>query len=250
MNKSHDIFEVLVVRLKEYMAKTGADTSVVGVSGGIDSALVLAIAARALGPARVSAIFMPSTVTPQQDRIDAQAACTFANVTLIETDIMPIVSAVYAAASWKLNELAQQNASARARMLMLYAFANSHDARVLGTGNRSELLVGYFTKYGDGGVDVLPIGGLYKTQVQALARAIGIPQSILTKAPSARLIPGQTDEAELGMTYEKLDEILEALVQDNTALLATYNKATVARVRSLIDTSEHKRLLPYIIPHE
>jgi NAD+ synthase len=128
-------------------------------------------------------------------------------------------------------------------MITLYYFANNLNYLVAGTGNKSEALVGYFTKYGDGGVDILPLGGLLKTEVRELARELDIPEKIIDKTPSAGLWQGQTDEAELGITYQDLDKTLQALESGKTSALPP---KLVAKVKNLIAISEHKRRPPPI----
>lgn len=141
------------------------------------------------------------------------------------------------------NNLAYANLKPRLRMLALYYFANNFNYLVCGTGNKSELRVGYFTKYGDGGVDILPIGNLLKKQVKALARELKIPGQIIAKPPTAGLWPGQTDEGEMGLLYSELDDILERLESNNKHILS---RKKVGKVKEMINRSEHKRNLPKI----
>ncbi|PIT86723.1 MAG: NAD(+) synthase, partial [Candidatus Magasanikbacteria bacterium CG10_big_fil_rev_8_21_14_0_10_43_6] len=158
--------------------------------------------------------------------------------------IDPIVSTFTGAAPFFDMPLAVGNMKARVRMTLLYAKANQIGGLVLGTGNKTELLLGYFTKYGDAGVDVLPIASLYKHEVRALAKEMGVPQSILDAAPTAGLWAGQTDEQELGMTYHDADAILHALEKD--APLEEFDEETIAQVEARMHNSEHKRYLPPI----
>jgi NAD+ synthase len=134
--------------------------------------------------------------------------------------------------------LALANIKPRLRMTTLYYLANRYNGLVVGTGNKTELSIGYFTKYGDGGVDILPLGDLDKTTVRALARQLGVPEPVITKAPSAGLWEGQTDEGEIGITYEELDRALAAIAAGESDSLAP---RTVERVASLAAASEHKR---------
>ncbi|MCK4307002.1 NAD(+) synthase, partial [candidate division WOR-3 bacterium] len=131
------------------------------------------------------------------------------------------------------------NLKPRLRMLILYYFANKLNYLVAGTGNKSELTVGYFTKYGDGGVDILPLGGLLKTQVIELAKELKIPQKIIEKVPSADLWKGQTDEGELGISYAELDKIILAIESGNSE---TTDPMVLNKLRNLMQVSEHKRL--------
>ena len=131
-------------------------------------------------------------------------------------------------------------------MTLLYGKANAIDGLAIGTGNKSELQIGYFTKYGDGGVDLLPIGDLYKYQVYELAKELGVPESIISKAPSAGLFAGQTDEDELGLSYKELDAILEAIEKNSD--LSKFDPGTVQHVQQLKAAAQHKLELPPIAP--
>jgi NAD+ synthase len=130
------------------------------------------------------------------------------------------------------------NIKPRLRMITLYAFASKYKYLVCGTGNKSELLTGYFTKYGDGGVDILPLGGLLKTQVIELAKELKIPDVIISRPPTAGLWQGQTDESELGLTYAELDRIITAIEKNE---FSGFDMRLVDRVRNMIMKSEHKR---------
>jgi NAD+ synthase len=134
--------------------------------------------------------------------------------------------------------VAVANLKPRLRMAVLYYFANSRNYLVAGTGNRSEIKCGYFTKYGDGGVDILPLGDLLKAQVRELARELGIPEEVIAKPPSAGLWEGQTDEGEMGVTYDELDRVLLALESGNTDQC---DQRALARVKTMIAVSQHKR---------
>jgi len=145
------------------------------------------------------------------------------------------------------NHLASGNLKARTRMCTLYYHANLMNRMVIGTGNRTELLLGYFTKYGDGGVDIEPIGGLYKTQVRGLSRHMKVPSHILDKTPTAGLWPGQTDEKELGVTYEEADRILSMLIDekmDGALVSKAFPRDHVDRLVARLHANEHKRVPP------
>jgi len=226
--------------IKTQVKETKAEGVVVGLSGGIDSSVVAALSKKAIGD-RVLGLIMPC----QTDSIDEKHAFLVASCFKIKTERIALDS-IYE----KLleifpsgNKLALSNLKPRLRMLTLYYFANSLNYLVAGTGNKSEIMVGYFTKYGDGGVDILPLGGLLKSEVRQLAKELQIPEEIINKVPSAGLWPGQTDEGELGITYEDLDKILDALESNNPIDL---QPKLVEKVKRLIDTSKHKRILPPI----
>ena len=144
--------------------------------------------------------------------------------------------------------LERGNISARCRMIVLYNLAKKRDSIVMGTSNQSEMMMGYFTKFGDGACDVTPLANLYKTEVRQLARLIGIPEEIISKPPSAGLWEGQTDESEMGITYSDLDQILYDLEQDRSdAQIAAdtgLEKSRVAEIRRQVESMEHKRLPP------
>jgi len=222
--------------------EAGARGVVVGLSGGVDSAVVLALSQRAVGSS-VLGVIMPCG----NSDADAQDALLVAGTLSAGTITVPLDKAyrVLTEAVPDATRTACGNLKARLRMAILYAHANSLNYIVAGTGNRCELAVGYFTKYGDGGVDILPIGGLVKSEVRQLARHLGIPPRIINRTPTAGLWPGQTDEGELGITYDVLDEIVEAL--DNERQPRAPADA-LARVKALMTTSEHKRALPPICP--
>ena len=215
----------------------GAEGVVIGLSGGVDSSTVAALCVRALGKEKVIGLILPERgVSKLQDVQDAEE---LARQLRIKTHIHPLNDIldvfVRTVPFVDSNKSALGNVKARIRMMLLYCYANACNYRVAGTGNKSELHVGYFTKYGDGGVDFLPIGDLTKTEVRELARHLGIPHSIVDKTPTAGLWRGQTDESEMGLTYEQLDKIICGMKMSPTAL---------RRVRELHGTSAHKRVLP------
>ena len=230
----------LVKATKEFV-EPKADGVVIGLSGGIDSSVVAALCVKALGKDNVFGVYMPCD-SNSQDRADAELI-----VDSIDFDCRAVeldntmhytVLQTENALCFHTNKLTQGNIKARLRMTILYAIASEKNYLVVGTGNKSEILTGYFTKYGDGGVDFEPIGAYYKTEVFALATALNMPQQIIDKKPSAGLWDGQTDEEDLGMTYEELDNIL------------TWGEDTpekIEKVDKLIKSSRHKRNVPPII---
>ena len=220
----------------------GGRGAVFGLSGGIDSAVVATLAKQAF-PHHTLGVLMPCHSDPRDAEDGALVAHHF-GVPSATVDLGPVYDLLLeqlAGSSTDLPEsrLATANLKPRLRMTTLYAFANQLGYRVLGTGNRSELAVGYFTKYGDGGVDLLPLGSLVKSEVRELARRLDVPASIIEKPPSAGLWADQTDETEMGLTYEELDAHL---------LTGAASPAVKARVDALHDASEHKRALPKIAP--
>ena len=195
--------------LKRFFKKAGKKKAVVGLSGGVDSALVTKLAVMALGKENVTALILPNLDINQTECVkDAENFAKKLGIKYYKIAINDYLTA-YKIFPWKESPMANMNAQARARSCIIYHFANSNDALVLGTGNKTELTLGYFTKYGDGACDILPIGGLYKTEVWEMSKELGLPDKIIKKTPSAGLVPGQTDEGEIGMPYVKMDEILK-----------------------------------------
>jgi NAD+ synthase len=242
--------ETLVRFLRAQVAQASAEGVVVGLSGGVDSALVARLACEALGPERVRALSLPDENTPPELRSEVGRYARTLGVSLREVSIGPW----FAALRQDLPELSDRtgggNARARLRMIALYACAGAHRDLVLGTGNKSEILLGYFTKFGDGGTDLLPLGDLYKTAVYALARTLELPPSILDRPPSAGLYPGQTDEQELGEPYTILDPILLGLEElwepEAIARELDLSLPRVLAVARRVDAARHKRRLPPI----
>ncbi len=234
--------------LAEKLRKSGAKGFVLGVSGGIDSAVVMRLAARAVGPEKVLAVLMPEEESSPDDVEDAKMLCALDKVRSKIIDITGPVAAYKKALGGKVDRKALANIKARSRMVVLYHHAGTGGLLVLGTGNKTELLVGYFTKYGDGGADLEPIGDLYKTEVRELARRMGIPERICAKAPSAGLWKGQTDEGEMGITYDRLDCILSGmemgLGEEAVAKRAETTAAEVERVAKMVRLTSHKRKFP------
>ncbi|HPC27630.1 MAG TPA: NAD+ synthase [Candidatus Methanomethylicus sp.] len=226
---------------------------VLGLSGGIDSATVAALSVEALGKQKVLALIMPEDgSTPREDSDDAISYAEELGISYRIVNITNATRCVISSVASGENRVAEGNIKARIRMLTLYYFANSECRIVVGSGDRSELLIGYFTKYGDGGADVLPIGGLYKTQVRQLAKSIGIPSRIISKKSSPCLWDGQTAEGELGIDYDQLDIILHMLVdrkmkrEEIADQLGEGGDALVDKIKERIDNNAHKLRTPPI----
>lgn len=226
----------IVLWIKQQVKNSGAKGIVLGLSGGIDSAIVAALAKKAVGTDNLLVLFMPCNSNPQ----DLKDAKLVAHKLGLKSKLVDL-SAVYKNFLKILPgaiSLARGNLKPRLRMSTLYYFANKLNYLVCGTGNKSELLVGYFTKYGDGGVDILPIADLFKRQVRQLAGELKIPQGIITKAPTAGLWQGQTDEVEMGITYNELDDILDRFCNHKQQ---TADSKKVNKVIKMYKNSEHKR---------
>lgn len=216
---------------------------VVGLSGGIDSSVSAALSVKTLGPDKVHGLILPSKTTSPEDIKDAKDLAETLGIQYKTIDITGIYESINKVAFSK-DRIGQGNIMARIRMILLRDYAHSKNLLVLGTGNKSELQIGYFTKNGDSGVDILPIGDLYKTQVRHLAKHLKISDSIITKAPTAGLWHGQTDEDEIGVKYETLDKILLGLELGlSTSDISETIKAaedTIIKIKDRIERSKHK----------
>nr|WP_231737047.1 NAD+ synthase [Halobacterium sp. CBA1126] len=234
--------------LASYLDAAPADGYVVGVSGGLDSVLAAHLLADAVGPEHVTALLLPAGPSDPENVADARDVCERLGVDYRETDVQPIVDDVTAARE-DLSKTAVGNVQARVRMVMLYQAANDEGRLVVGPNNRSELLLGYFTKYGDGAADVAPLADVYKTEAYALAREVGVSEHVVEKTPTAELWEGQTDPGELGAPYETIDPILHAYVDedrtvDETVEATGEDRETVASFAERYEASTHKRERP------
>jgi len=241
--------EVLTEFIREELLKAGFKRAVVGLSGGVDSALSTFLAAKALGAENVVAVAMPYKTSSPSSLEDARLVAKTLGVRYEEIDITPQIDAYYERFP-DASPLRRGNKMARERMAVLYDVAQREKALVLGTSNKSELLIGYSTRWGDGAHDLNPIGDLYKTQVWQMASFVGVPERIVKKPPSADLWPGQSDEGEIGISYQTLDQILLAYVdlrlQRREIEKLGFEPELVGRVLSMVRTSQYKRKMPII----
>jgi NAD+ synthase len=250
--------EHVVSFIGDVVADAGADGAVLGLSGGIDSTLTAHLAVEALGADGLHGLVMPSEVNAADNMSDAERVASDLGIEYDVVDIAPVVDAFVEAFPDEVTEdeldsdplrTAAGNVRVRVRAVLNYFVANAEGRVVLGTGNRSEALTGYFTKYGDGAVDCHPIGNLYKQQVRQLAAHVGVPEDLVTKTPSAEMWTGQTDEAELGLGYDTLDAILALHVDGPLSRAATARHLDLStdlidRVVELHERSAHKRAMP------
>ncbi len=253
--KAAEWTSILTEFIRRHVEAAGAKGIVVGISGGLDSAVVADLAVRALGKKGVVPVLMPAPDSDPQDEKDGRALCKHLGLKPLERPIGTILDGIEASLGKWPSAAARGNAKARSRMMVLYAEAQARGFLVCGTGNKSEVLTGYFTKHGDGGVDLQPIGDLYKTQVRELARFLKLPKRLIEKPPSAGLWPGQTDEGEMGVSYEDLDAVLQEFELNRSPAEAARRTglplALVRKVDGMVRRSEHKRhtaLIPKVGP--
>jgi NAD+ synthase len=235
--------------IRTYVESSGCRSVVLGLSGGVDSAVCAVLCKDALGKKNVQCLFLPDETTPALDRKHVKLFSQTFHLSTKDIDISPYVKS-FQASMQKQKKMTVANLKPRVRMILLYEYANETHSLVCGTSNKSEILVGYFTKYGDGGVDLQPLGDLYKTQIYQLATYLRIPTPIIKKPPTAGLWVGQTDEKELQMSYSTLDQILFGLELklplDEIQRLTHMPKKQVERIRMMRVTSQHKRRTPLI----
>jgi len=239
--------------LREKLSETRLKGLVIGLSGGVDSSVTATIAVKALGSEKVHGLILPdSRTTPGEDIDDAIELAEKLNIKYHLITIDNIYDTIISTIPfYKENDIANGNVRARIRMIILYYYANVNNLLVCGTGDKSEILLGYFTKYGDGGVDILPIGDLYKTQVRIMGKKLGLPEKIYLKPSSPRLWPGQMAENELGISYEIIDTVLYYFIDqrydiDRINIETGIPKDLINKIINRVFKNEHKRMTPLI----
>lgn len=241
--------KILTGFIDNEVRKAGFERVVVGLSGGVDSALSVFLATEALGPQNVWAILMPYRTSSPESAAHAALVVNTLGIHSLTVDITPMVDAYFAGFP-DADHVRRGNKMARERMTILFDHSARLGGLVLGTSNKTELLLGYGTLYGDMASAVNPLGDLYKTQVRQLARHVKVPTVIVEKQPSADLWAGQTDEAELGFTYEEVDKVLSLLVDQRCEvpdLIAEgFDEKFVRAVYHKVQASQYKRRLPVI----
>ncbi|ELZ65252.1 NAD+ synthase [Haloferax sp. Atlit-10N] len=242
--------EHITTFIEDTVEAAGADGAVLGLSGGIDSTLTAFLAVEALGKENLHGLVMPSVANAEDMMSDAEGVAEMLGIEYDVVEIQPIAETFFDTFPEAADDrMAAGNVYVRTRAVLNYFVANHENRIVLGTGNRAEAMTGYFTKYGDQAVDCNPIGNLYKQQVRQLAAHVGVPEELVLQTPSAEMWSGQTDEGELGLTYDALDAILALHVDGPLSKSATVRhlgvtEAQVDRVVDLVAGSAHKRSMP------
>ena len=247
------IVEDIIEFIRETVEKAGASGVVLGLSGGVDSSLTATLCTRALGKDKVLTVIMPVKFTPKEDIEDAKDLAKWLGIRSKEVSIDGISRSFFNELGCDEEDSKQKipiaNLRARIRMVILYYYANLYNYLVAGTGDKSEILIGYFTKYGDGGADFLPIGHLYKTYVRELSRHLGLPERIAYKPSSPQLYPGHKATDEIPIGYEKLDPILYGLFELNLSpdIVSAEVGVPIDIVKEVLrrfEVTRHKRSLP------
>ena len=240
---------MLVQFIREEVHKVGFSKGIVGVSGGVDSSLVAFLAAEALGPKNVIAVNLPYRLSHPESKTHAQAVAKQLHIEFQEIDLTPMIDAYFERFP-DADDVRRGNKLSRERMSILYDLSAMYSGLVMGTSNKTELLLGYGTLYGDMASAINPIGDLYKSQIWQLAEAVGVPRAIIEKTPSADLWVGQTDEAELGYSYTQIDQLLYHMVDlrltEEELVRMGFDPAFVQAIRAKVQKAHFKRRLPVI----
>ncbi|MCD4817859.1 MAG: NAD+ synthase [Candidatus Cloacimonetes bacterium] len=246
-NKINDI----LLFIKKQLKNADMKKIIIGLSGGIDSSLTAALAIKVLGKENVIGVMMPYRLSNPDSLNDAKEVANFLNIDYLTIDISPMVDSYFDRYEPDATSLRRGNRMARERMCILYDLSAKYQALVAGTGNKSELLIGYCTQYGDNACAFETIGDLYKTEIRQISIHLNLPQSVINKNPSADLWEGQTDEDEIGMSYEKLDELLYNLYELNRSVNELINigfvEVDIYKVIKMYKNSQFKREMPAML---
>ncbi len=241
--------KIIVEFIRQELTRVGLKKGIIGLSGGVDSSLVAFLTVEALGRENVHGILMPYRTSSPDSRADAEEVARQLRIDTRVIDITPMVEP-YLVEHVGDNDRRRGNVMARTRMIVLYDQSEAFGGLVIGTSNKTEALLGYTTQFGDNAAAVQPIADLYKAQVRQLARLVGVPEHIVAKAPSADLWQGQTDEGELGFTYDEADAILYYLVDErrrvDDVIGLSFDARVVRRIAELIERNHFKRVTPLI----
>ncbi len=238
--------------IKGKLLQAGSNGYVLGLSGGIDSSLAAALAVEAVGPEKVLGVLMPYKTSSKSSITDAELLVKHLAIEHRRVDISAMVDAYFSNIDDSL-KMRAGNKMARERMAVLFDIAQETGRLVLGTGNRTESCLGYTTWYGDSACSINPVGELYKTEVWEMAELVGVPEQIRAKTPSADLWAGQTDEGEIGVTYESIDKILKRIIDEDIISMSSLEKegfdtTDISRVVSLLNQNSFKRRQPDVAP--
>jgi len=242
--------ELIVKFIKMQLFSSGLSKLIVGLSGGIDSSVTAALCVKAIGNENVYGVMLPYRKSHPDSLNDALKVADNLGIKHEQIDISLMVDSYFKNYFPDANILRKGNRMARERMCVLYDLSAKYGALVAGTGNFSELMIGYCTQYGDNACAFEPIGHLYKTEIYKLAEILELPESVITKKPTADLWEGQTDEEEMGITYKEMDEILFQILEkksNEADMIAEFNNETINKVKKMIKNSEFKRRMPQLI---
>ncbi len=241
--------KIIVDFIHAEVTRVGFKRAVIAMSGGIDSSLVAYLTVEALGAENVLGVMMPYRTSNPESRADAEQVITRLGIASRTVEITPMVEP-YLTEYVRNNDRRRGNVMARMRMIVIYDHSEEFGGLVIGTSNKTETLLGYTTQFGDNAAALQPIADLYKAQVRQLSRAVGVPENIIAKAPSADLWQGQTDEGELGFTYDEADMILYYLVDErrhaDDVIALGFDARVVRRITTLIERNQFKRVTPIV----
>lgn len=241
----------IVEFIKDILKQSGQRKLIIGLSGGIDSALSATLAVKAIGKENVIGVMLPYKDSSQSSYDDAKKVADFLDIEHHKVDITPMVDAYFSNYDSNADSLRRGNCMARMRMITLYDFSAKYGGLVVGTGNKSELLTGYCTQYGDSACAFEPLGHLYKSEVWEMSRMLGVPEFVINKKPTADLWSDQTDEEEMGISYQQLDEILflkyELKLSNEQIIKQGITSQDLSIVEKLYNKSKFKRVMPPVL---